>query len=70
MCKGALINVHPSRMAKQMSNGIKAYYLTLGKQAKLDSLVDIFDSIQKEDINKLSTPEQQKKYYIKWIKSL
>ncbi|MCX2679360.1 hypothetical protein OOZ15_05340 [Galbibacter sp. EGI 63066] len=70
MCKGALINVYPSRMSRQMSNGMKAYYLTLGKQAEMNDIVDIFEPIREDEIIKLSTSEQQTEYFKKWIKSL
>ncbi len=70
MCKGVLINVYPSRMSRQMSNGIKAYFLTLGKQAIEDDLVDIFDSIDDGEINRIATPNKQIQYFKDWIKSL
>jgi len=43
LCKGAKINVMPSRMASQMSNGLVAYEMTLGKQASRADIVHIFD---------------------------
>lgn len=70
MCKGALINVYPSRMSRQMSNGMKAYYLIKNKQVEESDIVEIFDSISEMELNKLSTPKQQLEYFKKWIKSL
>jgi hypothetical protein len=70
MCKGALINVYPSRMSRQMSNGMKAYYLTKQKQAHTSDIVDIFDLVKVGEEDKLSTPKQQLEYFKKWIKSL
>jgi len=70
MCKGSLINVYPSRMSRQMSKGIKAYNLTLGKQTKENDLIDIFDSVDISQTDNLSTVQEQKEYYINWIKSL
>jgi len=67
---GALENVYPSRMSKQMSKGIKAYYLKFGKQAKERDLLDIFDKVKKREINKLATVKEQKEYYINWLNSL
>ncbi len=67
---GALENVYPSRMSRQMSKGIKAYSLTMGKQAEEKDLIDIFQKVQKKDIDRLTTVEKQKDYYIDWLKSL
>ena len=67
LCQGSMTNVYPSRMALQMSNGLKAYKLTLGKQASLDDLVDIFEPA---DRNKITTVNDQKSYFNAWIKSL
>lgn len=68
LVKGALINVYPSRMSRQMSKGIKAYFLTLGKQAAEKDMINIFHKAQEKD--KLATVEEQKDYYGKWLGSL
>lgn len=70
MCKGALINVYPSRMSRQMSNGMKAYSLTLKKQARTEDIIEIFDSIKESEVNKLSIPKQQLEFFKKWVRSL
>ncbi|MBB6154358.1 hypothetical protein HDC30_001566 [Pseudomonas sp. JAI115] len=56
-CKGAKINVHPSSMSSQMSLGLKAYQLVVGKEASLDDLVYIFDY---EDQDLTSDPDEQR----------
>jgi len=70
MLNGALKNVYPSRMSRQMSRGIMGYYLTLGKQGQEEDLLDIFHKVKKRDVKNLSTVEEQKEYYIGWLKSL
>jgi hypothetical protein len=67
LCQGATKDVYPSRMAAQMSNGLKAYKLTLGKQASLSDLVDIFAPAELTDI---SSVKDQKQYFEMWLKSL
>ena len=67
LCNGARYDVYPSRMSRQMSKGIKAYALTLGRQTSQADLVDIFGLA---DLNKIGTPQQQKDYYEKWLNSL
>jgi hypothetical protein len=65
-CKGAKINVHPSSMSSQMSLGLKAYELVVGKEASLDDLVYIFDY---EDQDLTSDPDEQRFFYMNWISS-
>ncbi|MCG8711060.1 hypothetical protein JHU04_004416 [Brenneria sp. 4F2] len=66
-CKGAKKNVLPSRMTRQMTNGLSAYETTLGQQAHKKDLVDIFSY---EDKNIVSDPEEQDEYMKKWFSSL
>lgn len=66
-CKGAKINVLPSRMTRQMTSGLSAYETTLGKQARKEDLVDIFDY---EDTMLVSDPLQLDKYQKEWFSSL
>ncbi|WP_236182992.1 MULTISPECIES: hypothetical protein [Pseudomonas] len=65
-CKGSKLNVHTSSMSSQMSLGLKAYELSLGKEATLDDIVFIFDY---EDENLTNDPELQRSFYLEWIKS-
>ena len=62
-CNGALVNVYPSPMMRYTS---KAYFLTLGEQAKNDTIVNIYDYA---DISESINVEQQNLFYKKWIKS-
>ncbi|MCM8744878.1 hypothetical protein [Pseudomonas koreensis] len=64
-CKGAKVNVHPSSMSSQMSLGLKAYELVVGKEPSLDDLVNIFDY---EDQDLTNDPEEQRFFYMNWIK--
>lgn len=67
LCKGCCKNVYPSGMLLAMGLGRKAYILTYGKHAKMDSLVDIFESCLVEDYG---TIEQQLEFFENWINSL
>ncbi len=67
LCNGARKDVYPSSMSKSMGGGILAYELTLGKQAQRANLVNIFDDSRN---NPIVTPDEQKDFYNKWIKSL
>ena len=66
LCKGAKINVHPSSMSSQMSLGVKAYELTLGKYASRSDLVNIFDY---EETNLTNDPEVQRNFFMRWVES-
>ncbi|MGF6098861.1 hypothetical protein [Pseudomonas sp. 18175] len=67
LCKGAKINVMPSRMASQMSAGLIAYELTLGKQATSEDIVHLFDY---EENNLTNNPQVQIDFFKKWLTSL
>lgn len=67
LCKGAKISVHTSRMSSQMSAGVLAYEVTLGKSTEDEDIVNIFDY---EDTDITNNIEEQRKYYKKWIESL
>lgn len=67
LCKGCCKNVYPSAMLLDMGSGRKAYTLIYGKQAKMDSLVDIFDACS---IEEYATIEQQLEYFENWTISL
>ncbi|MNF69122.1 hypothetical protein [Pseudomonas sp. BF-R-01] len=66
LCKGAKLNVHPSSMSSQMSAGVVAYELQLGKPAGPDDLVNIFDYEVADITNDI---EQQRDFYKRWIES-
>jgi len=67
LCKGAKINVKPSRMASQMSAGLVAYEMTLGKQATNENIVHLFDY---EEENLTNDPREQAEFFKKWLASL
>lgn len=66
LCKGAKINVFPSRMSAQMS-GMTAYEMTLGCPALNKDKVDIFDY---DDADIADNYEQQLNFYKSWIDSI
>lgn len=67
LCKGAKLNVHPSRMSSQMSSGLVAYELKLGFSSEENDIVRIFDY---DDENITNSIEKQRAFYKKWIDSL
>lgn len=67
LCKGAKINVMPSRMASQMSAGLVAYEMTLGKQADQDNIVHLFDY---EENNLTNDPQVQIDFFKTWLASI
>lgn len=67
LCKGAKKNVYPSGMSRDMSEGVIAYELTLGKRAELKDTVNIFDY----DNNHVDcTPQQQQEFFNQWLISI
>ncbi|WP_339527638.1 hypothetical protein [Pseudomonas sp. EL_65y_Pfl2_R96] len=66
LCKGAKINVFPSRMCSQMSGGIVAYELISGRTGTFDQIVNIFDF---EDKNITHDIRAQKDFYRRWLNS-
>nr|WP_081502760.1 hypothetical protein [Pseudomonas sp. GM21] len=67
LCKGAKINVYPSRMSSQMSAGLVAYELRLGIPAEDEDIVRIFDY---EETNLTNNIQRQREFYTRWIESL
>lgn len=67
LCKGAKLNVYPSSMSSQMSAGVVAYELQLGKSAELDDVVNIFDYEETDLTNDI---QQQRDFYKRWVESL
>ena len=67
LCKGAKINVSPSRMSSQMSSGIIAYELTMGRSATREDIVNIF-TYEENDIT--NDPQEQVSFYERWLDSL
>lgn len=67
LCKGAKINVHPSRMSSQMAGGVVAYEVRWGEPADDNDIVNIFDY---EDQNLTNDINEQTDYYTRWMDSL
>lgn len=67
LCKGAKLNVHPSRMSSQMSGGIVAYETRWGEPTDDSDIVNIFDY---EDQNLTNDINEQIDYYERWMNSL
>ncbi|KAA0943822.1 hypothetical protein FQ186_20030 [Pseudomonas sp. ANT_H14] len=67
LCKGAKINVRPSSMASQMSGGMVAYELTMGKRPTREDMVHIFDH---EEHNLTNNPQEQTESYKNWLASV
>ncbi|RON57281.1 hypothetical protein [Pseudomonas frederiksbergensis] len=67
LCKGAKLNVYPSRMCSQMAGGIVAYELQMGRTSELEDIVNIFDFENTDITDKI---EKQREFYERWIDSL
>lgn len=67
LCKGAKLNVYPSRMSSQMSLGLMAYELELGRPAECYDVVRIFDYEESDITNDI---QQQRNFYKRWVDSL
>ncbi|HEY8991376.1 MAG TPA: hypothetical protein VIM46_05330, partial [Luteolibacter sp.] len=66
-CYGASLNVFPSGMARDMSAGLSAYRLAMGRHASREDLVRIFDA--GPDVIP-SSVANQRKHFDDWIQSL
>lgn len=66
-CKGAKINVHPSRMSSQMGGGLMAYELSMSTPAKRSDLVNIFTP---DTVGDEVSPMEQREFFKKWMQSL
>lgn len=67
LCKGAKVNVYPSRMSSQMSCGMVAYQMELGRRADREDMVRIFDY---EDTDITNNIQEQEDFFKRWITSL
>ncbi|MBC3208615.1 hypothetical protein HU755_17575 [Pseudomonas sp. SWRI111] len=67
LCKGAKINVHPSRMSSQMSAGLVAYEVRKGYPTDEDDVVRIFDYEENDLTNDI---KKQENHYKLWIESI
>lgn len=63
-CYGASLNVYPSGMAREMGQGLKAYKLTMGEQAKTVDLVEVF--ADGPDIIPASV-DAQEQFFREWL---
>jgi hypothetical protein len=66
VCYGASLNVWPSGMGRDMGRGLKAYQMTMGKHARGNDLVDIFEC--GPDIIPATVAEQEE-FWQSWLKS-
>lgn len=67
VCERVRVNENLLRDYSQMSAGLMAYELTLGKQALRASLVSIFNY---EESDLTSNPVAQSQFFDQWIHSL
>lgn len=63
-CYGASLNVYPSGMARDMGQGLKAYKLKIGEQARTTDLVEIF--AEGPDVIPACV-DLQEEYYRDWL---
>ncbi|MCT2592170.1 hypothetical protein LHJ74_20055 [Streptomyces sp. N2-109] len=57
---GALVNVHPSRMALDMGGGMRAYYWESSPRPRT---VDIFDEVPPAEYFRLASVEEQRAWF-------
>ena len=67
LCNGAAINVYPSGMMRDVSTCELAYKMEIGKPAKWDDVVNIFEY---DPSLRIATVSEQKQYYSEWLTSL
>ena len=65
--QGALPNVWPSGMARQMSGGLKAYRRVMGQPTRMDDLVNIIDPA---DCDEVVTEAEQRAWLKRWFDDL
>ena len=65
-CKGARRNVWPSAMSRSMAGGVKAYILQMGRPARANSMVEIFD---KDSPELYATVADQESFAMEWYGS-
>ncbi len=66
-CYGASLHVRPSGMGRDMSKGLRAYKLALGRRPSIDDLVDIF--AEGPDVVPASVSAQEQ-FFRDWLASL
>lgn len=67
LCKGCCKNVYPSGMILSMGYGDKAYRLTIGEPAKMNSLVYIFEPCDEKDY---ASVDEQHSFFEEWCNSI
>jgi hypothetical protein len=67
LCCGARIDVYPSGMNRDMSNGRVACVTRIGEFAEIEDLVEIFSPANFSEIGSVA---DQKAFHQKWIDSL
>jgi hypothetical protein len=67
LCNGARLDVYPSRMARQMGAGFRAYKMTMGRPAEMNDRVKILDPAPADTI---ATVAEQKLFYENWLNSI
>jgi len=67
LCNAARRDVYPSRMARQMSGGFRAYKMTMGKPAEMSDRVKILDPAPAESVASVA---EQSAFYQAWYDSV
>lgn len=66
-CYGASLDVYPSRMSREMSQGKTAYKTEIGKPARRENIVQIFEAGPDVISSKVHA---QREYFESWLNSL
>jgi hypothetical protein len=67
LCNGARQDVYPSGMSRDMSGGLVAYVLTIGKRTTREDLVRITDFAPLE---KTASVQEQEEFHKRWVASI
>ena len=66
LCYGASRNVHPSGMLRDMAAGRSAYKVQMGRPARMEDLVDIFETGPDVEV---ATVAVQRAFWSEWFKA-
>ena len=66
-CNGARMNVYPSPMLRQATNGRRAYELSLPRTKDRPPVVDVFAPVT--DISTVATVDDQRSWFERWSSS-
>lgn len=64
LCNGARLDAYPSRMSRDMGDGTLIYITVMGKQARDEDLVNLFDEAPAD---KIASVQEQREFHRRWL---